>query len=125
MAKRSTIGENPLDLLVAENALDTVVPGPAAAARGAKLEERLDRLEAGMAEVQVAVKPLGPEVDRNKGETSQVKAEMAGIKAELARLQAALPQLQAEVAELKAEVTQLRAKMVPSDIPWWMGGKRK
>ena len=28
MAKRSTIGENPLDFLVSENSLDTVVPGP-------------------------------------------------------------------------------------------------
>ena len=69
MAKRSTIGENPLDLLVSQNSLDTVVPGPEAASRATRLDERLDRLEAGIGEVQAEVagvkkltagKPPGP-----------------------------------------------------------------
>ena len=53
------------------------------------------------------------------------------MKGELERLKTASPvqavvaPLKAEVAALKAEVAQLRAKMVPSDIPWWMGGKKK
>ncbi len=130
MAKRSTIGENPLDAPVAENPLDTVLPGPGAASR--RVEERLDLLEAGLAGLQAEaarVKGLGPEISREAG---QLKTEVAGLKGEVARLQAALPLLQAEVAPLKAEVAglkaemaQLRARKTPSDLPWWMSGGKK
>ena len=121
MAKRSTIGENPLDFLVSENSLDTVVPGPAAASRATKVEERLDRLEAGLNGLKAelaGVKGLAPEIAKVKGEAAQGQTEVAKLKGELAPLQA-------ELAALKAEVAQLRAKMTPSDIPWWMGGKKK
>ena len=80
MAKRSTIGENPLDLLVAENSLDTVVPSPAAASRAAKMEERLERLEAGVSGLQAelaGVKALPAEVSRAKGEAARLQTEMA------------------------------------------------
>jgi hypothetical protein len=33
--------------------------------------------------------------------------------------------LKAEVAGLKADMAQLRARMTPSDLPWWMGGRKK
>ena len=52
MAKRSTIGENPLDAPVADNPLDTVLPGAGMASRTARVEERLDLLEAGLAGLQ-------------------------------------------------------------------------
>jgi len=132
MAKRSTIGENPLDAPVAENPLDTMLPGPEAANRTARVEERLDLLEAGLAGFQAEaarVKGLEPGISR---EAVQLKTEMASLKGEVARLQAALPLLQAEMAPLKAEVAglkaemaQLRARMTPSDLPWWMGGRKK
>jgi peptidoglycan hydrolase CwlO-like protein len=128
MAKRSTIGENPLDFLVTENSLDTVVPGPAAASRATKVDERLERLEAEMA----GIKALGPEISRTQTQVGQLQNEVTRIKAELERLNSALPQLRAEmgplkaeVEEMKAEMSQLRARMVPSDIPWWMGGKKR
>ena len=103
MAKRSTIGENPLDSLVAENSLDTVVPGPAAASRAAKMEERLERLEAGVSGLQAelaGVKALAAEAARAKGEAARVQTEMAGLKGELERLKTASPG-QAEVAAAK------------------------
>lgn len=135
MAKRSTIGENPLDLLVAEHSLDTVVPGPAAASRATKLEERLDHLEAGLAALQgevAGIRAPAPEIDRIKGLAAQLQTEVARLTGELERLKASWPQVQAEVAplksevaQMKAEMAQLRAKLVPSDIPWWMGGKKK
>jgi cell division protein FtsB len=40
-------------------------------------------------------------------------------------LQAEMAPLKAEVAGLKAEMAQLRARMTPSDLPWWMGGRKK
>ena len=107
MAKRSTIGENPLDFLVSENSLDTVVPGPEAASRATKLEERLDRLEAGIGELQAevaGVKNLMPESHRAQAETAQLQGELARMKGELERLTAAIPPLQAELAPLKTEV---------------------
>ncbi len=134
MAKRSTIGENPLDFLVSENPLDTVVPGPEAASRATRLDERLDRLEAGIGELKLevaGVRNLIPDNHRAKAEKDQLQSELTRMKGELERLTAALPQLQAELAPLKtevvalkAEVAQLRARMTPSDIPWWMGRKR-
>jgi chromosome segregation ATPase len=134
MAKRSTIGENPLDFLVSENSLDTVVPGPEAASRATKLDERLDRFEAGIGALQAevaGVKNLMPESHRAQAETAQLQGELARMKGELERLTATIPPLQAELAPLKtkvaalqAEVAQLRARMTPSDIPWWMGKKK-
>jgi chromosome segregation ATPase len=96
------------------------------------VEERLDLLEAGLAGLQAEaarVKGLEPGISR---EAVQLKTEMASLKGEVARLQAALPLLQAEMAPLKAEVAglkaemaQLRARVTPSDLPWWMGGRKK
>lgn len=132
MAKRSTIGENPLDAPVADNPLDTVLPGAGMANRTARVEERLDLLEAGLAGLQAEAaraKRLGPEISFD---AAQLKTEMASLKGEMARLQASWPLLQAEIAPLKAEVAglkteleQLRAKITPADIPWWLGGRKK
>jgi chromosome segregation ATPase len=134
MARRSTIGENPLDFLVSENPLDTVVPGPEAASRATKMEERLERIEAGIGELQAEMagfKNLASESNRVKAEMAQLQSELARMKGELGRLTIALPQLQAELAPLKTEVTelkadlaQLRSKLTPSDLPWWMGKKK-
>ena len=79
MAKRSTIGENPLDFLVSENSLDTVVPSPAVASRAAKVEERLDRLEAGLnglkAELAGAIQEM---IDAPQPLVGQKQAERLG-----------------------------------------------
>ena len=58
MAKRSTIGENPLDAVNQEHPLDTVVPDLSVAARSGRgqpapelapeVQERLQELEAGL-----------------------------------------------------------------------------
>jgi predicted nucleic acid-binding Zn-ribbon protein len=132
MAKRSTIGENPLDIPVAGNSLEAVVPQ--AASRPARLEERLDRLEAGLADVKsetAAVKALEPGIGRAVREAAQLRTELARISEELDRLKAALPQLKdllaplkAEVEGLKQQVAQLQARLGPSDLPWWMRGRR-
>jgi Xaa-Pro dipeptidase len=114
MAKRSTIGENPLDAPVAENPLDTVLPGPGPAGRTARVEERLDLLEAGLAGLQAEaarVKGLGPEISR---EAVQLKTEMASLKGEVARLQAALPR--ARFVDIGRAAWELRLLKAPAEI---------
>jgi len=140
MAKRSTIGENPLDALVQENPLDTVVPDLSVVAktgRGqptaevlAELQERVVALEAGLKtqDAQAAAKAAA-------AETASLKSALGGVQEELARMRremeslaaeaAAAKALEAEVTLLKGELAQIRASAGPGDLPWWMRGKKK
>jgi hypothetical protein len=141
MVKRSTIGENPLDAVMQENPLDTVVPDLSAAGRTGRgqpapevspaVQERLQELEAGL-------KTLRPEVARVQGalgETASLKTEVGGVKGELAKLRhevdhlkveaAAAKALQAEMTQLQDELARIRASAGPGDLPWWMRGKKK
>ncbi len=145
MAKRSTIGENPLDAVIRENPLDTVVPDLSVVTKAgrmaspelaAEVQGRLQELEAGLnglrtevarakaaagevASVKTAVTGLQGELTRVRGEVERCQAEVAPLKAEVARLQA-------EVAQLKGELAQVKAAQAgPGDLPWWMRGKKK
>ena len=63
MAKRSTIGENPLDAVNQEHPLDTVVPDLSAAARtgrGQPPPEVSPEVQARLAELEAGLKTLGP-----------------------------------------------------------------
>jgi prefoldin subunit 5 len=140
MAKRSTIGENPLDAVVQENPLDTVVPdlsvvgrsGPGPGASVApQVEERFQKLEAGL-------QTLGREVSGLKGAAeaaAAVKNEVAGLQREIAELRRELEQFKAEAAgagtvlaeltQFKDELNRLRAGAKPGDLPFWMRGWKK
>ena len=132
MAKRSTIGENPLDAVRQESPLDAVVPDLSGSRFGRAQElpppvkERLEKLETGLraavaeaAHLRGWVAPLKEETAKIKTDTAQLKSEMAGLSAEVSRLKAELADLRAELAQLKT------ASRSPSDIPWWMGGRKK
>jgi hypothetical protein len=95
MAKRRTIGENPLDAVMAEHPLDAVVPDPSAARKAGRAQ------------------PL-PEKDLAEAEArlTQLESGMSTLKAEMSRLRA-------ELRELKSAVT------LPSDLPWWMSRIKK
>jgi hypothetical protein len=140
MAKRSTIGENPLDTLVQENPLDTVVPdltmvahpgrGQAAAALS-EVQERVETLEAGLKTLKT---DLGGILAATR-EAASLKATLGGVPEEVARLRREVAQLMTELAATKAlatelthlreELAQVRAATSPSDLPWWMRGKKK
>ena len=141
MAKRSTIGENPLDAVNQENPLDTVVPDPSAATRtgrGQPPPEVDPQVQARLAELEAGLKTLVAEVAGLKtvaAETTALKAAIAGLPGELAGIRrevdqlkaeaAAAKALQAEVTQFKAEFAQLRASAGPGDLPFWMRGKKK
>jgi hypothetical protein len=141
MAKRSTIGENPLDALVQENPLDTVVPdlslvtktgrGQPTAEALAEMQERVLALESGY-------KTLKTEAAASKAaaiEAASLKKIVGEVQGELARLRREVDQLTAEaaagktlateVAQLKEVLAQIRAATGPGDLPWWMRGKKK
>ena len=141
MAKRSTIGENPLDALVQENPLDTVVPdlslvaktgrGQPAAEVLAGMQERVLALEAGY-------KTLKTEMAAAKAAltaAASLKNAVEGVQGELARLSREVEQLTAEaaagktlaaeVSRLQEELAQIRVAAGPGDLPWWMRGKKK
>jgi predicted RNase H-like nuclease (RuvC/YqgF family) len=138
MAKRSTIGENPLDAVIQANSLETVVPdlsvagpgarGQTAAALAQEVRERLQDLEAGLQALRTEAAGL----KAAPAEVAALKSGMAGWQAELARLGHELEQLKAAVASagsLQAEVAQLRSELAqlrgPGDLPWWMRGKKR
>ena len=141
MAKRSTIGENPLDAVNQEHPLDTVVPDLSAAARdrpgatgagGApEVQERLEELEAGLKALRTEVaglKAAAAEAASLKGAIAGLPGELAGLRREVEPLKAeaaAVKALQAEVTQFKAELAQLRASAGPGDLPFWMRGKKK
>lgn len=142
MAKRSTIGQNPLDARFQENPLDVVVPDPVAARSGQRpgltpelpqeAAARLGHLEGGVSQTQTQLTHLRGEVTTLRGEVSQLKGdikprqqESQALQAELARLKSEMSRLLTELAALKSELAQWKASQTPSDIPWWMGGRKK
>jgi predicted RNase H-like nuclease (RuvC/YqgF family) len=135
MAKRSTIGENPLDAVIQENPLDTVVPalsvaaktgrGPAAPELAAEVQKRLQELEAGLKTLRAEVEGL----KASAGEAASLKGELARLRPEVEQLKTeagAVSGLKAEVTRLKEELVQVQAASAgPGDLPWWMRRRRK
>jgi len=141
MAKRSTIGENPLDAVIRENPLDTVVPdlsvvtrtgrGQPAAEMLAAMQERLRELEADLQTWRIeaaGLKTAAGDAASLKGAVAGLAGELAGLRREVDALKAeaaAGKSLKAEVTQLKNELAQIRAAAGPGDLPWWMRGKKK
>ena len=108
MAKRRTIGENPLDAAVPGTSLDAVVPDP-------KAEPRAGRTKA-EEELKESLAKAAQESQARMNQLSQETKEA------LARLEAETIALKGEVTQLKAELLKLQAKARPSDLPFWMRG---
>jgi chromosome segregation ATPase len=132
MAKRSTIGENPLDAVRSESPLDAVVPDLSAPRPGRaqelapEVKERLEKMEAGLKAAAAEAAQLRGWIAPLKDEAGRATADVAQLKSELTRLSGELSRLKGELDGLKAELAQLRAAgRTPSDIPWWMGGRKK
>jgi capsule polysaccharide export protein KpsE/RkpR len=141
MAKRSTIGENPLDAVNRENPLDTVVPDLSVMARTgrvqappevpAEVQARLVELEAGLktlAAEAAGLKTVAAEAAALKSAIAGLPGELAGLRREVDQLKseaAAAKALQAEVTQFKTELAQIRASAGPGDLPFWMRGKKK
>jgi ribosomal protein L29 len=139
MAKRSTIGENPLDAVSQEHPLDTVVPDLSArTGRGQPPPEVDPEVLARLAELEAGLKTLRAEMTGLKtaaAEAAALKTTVAGLPNEVAGLRrevdqlkveaAAAKALQAEVIQFKTELAQLRASAGPGDLPFWMRGKKK
>ena len=132
MAKRSTIGENPLDAMRQESHLDAVLPDLSASRFGRsqplppEAKERLDKLESGLRAATAEAAQLRGWIAPLKDETTQAKAEVGQLRTELGRLSSEVTRLAADLASLRAELTQFKAaSQTPSDIPWWMGGRKK
>ena len=139
MAKRSTIGENPLDAVNQEHPLDTVVPDLSArTGRGhpppvvdPEVQARLAELEAGLKMLRAEVaglKTVAAEAASLKATITGLPGELAGVRREVDQLKAeaaAAKALQAEVIQFKAELAQIRASAGPGDLPFWMRGKKK
>jgi hypothetical protein len=141
MAKRSTIGENPLDAVNHEHPLDTVVPDLSAATRSGRgqtppvvdseVQARLTGLEAGLKTLRAEVaglKTAAAEAAALKSAVAGLSGELAGARREVDQLKAeaaAAKALQAEVTQFKAELAQIRASAGPGDLPFWMRGKKK
>jgi chromosome segregation ATPase len=138
MAKRSTIGENPLDAVNQEHPLDTVVPDRSARTGRGQPPEIDPEVQTHLAELEAGLKTLRAEVTGLKGvaaEAASLKTTMAGLSGEVAGLRrevdrlkaeaAAAKALQTEVTQFKTELAQLRASAGPGDLPFWMRGKKK
>ena len=141
MAKRSTIGENPLDAVNQEHPLDTVVPDLSVAARGGRgqsppevspeVQARLQELEAGLKALRTEVAGLKATTGEGasvKGTVTQLQGELAGLRREVEAFKAEAPAikaLQAEVTQFKGDLAQIRASAGPGDLPFWMRGKKK
>ena len=141
MAKRSTIGENPLDAVNQENPLDTVVPDRSAVTRTGRgqpppevppeVQARLAELEAGLKTLRAEVaglKTAAAEAAALKGTMAGLPNELAGLRREIGQLKAeaeASQALRAEVTQFKAELAQIRASGGPGDLPFWMRGRKK
>jgi predicted RNase H-like nuclease (RuvC/YqgF family) len=134
MAKRSTIGENPLDVIRGESPLDAVVPdlsAPRPPGRpqelAPELKERLERLESGLRAATAETAQLRGWLAPQKDEANKVKGEMAQLKSEMSRLAAEVARLASDFSNLKTELIQMvqATSKSPSDLPWWMGGRKK
>jgi chromosome segregation ATPase len=137
MAKSSTIGINPLDAQVQDNPLEAVVSATGTLARGGQGFEQaaaaLERLE----EFKLTFEAFRGELSRLRGEMTSLRGDLTLAKKEGAEARATTAPLQQEVARLRGELTQVKAelagllgeftrlKSTPSDIPWWMGGRKK
>ncbi|HZE21062.1 MAG TPA: hypothetical protein VE082_03325 [Desulfobaccales bacterium] len=135
MAKRSTIGENPLDAVIQDNPLDTVVPalsvagkpgrGLAAPELAPEVKKRLQELEAGLRAMRGEVAGL----KNSAKEAASLKAELARLRPEVEQLKAeagAVSGLKAEVSRLTDELAQLKAVSAGAgDLPWWMRRRKK
>ena len=141
MAKRSTIGENPLDAVIQENPLDTVVPDLSAVTRGGRgqpapemppeVQARLQELEAGLKALRTEVaglKAVAGEAASLKGTIAGLPGELAGLRREVDQLKAeaaAVKALQAEVTQLKDELARLRASAGPGRPPLLDAGQEE
>ncbi len=108
MAKRSTIGENPLDAVVAGTSLDAVVPDPLAPIPTGRPQPLAEQF---VQEAQARLEELEAENNDLKAEVAQLKAEKGALSAESARLQAEDNALKAELAQVKAENGQLSEEL--------------
>ena len=141
MAKRSTIGENPLDAVVRENPLDTIVPDLSVVAGTGRTQptfEALAELQERVLALETGFKTLGTQmaaITAATTEAASLKSALGGAQEELARLRreverlaadaAAAKVLETEVTLVKGELAQLRAAAGPGDLPWWMRGKKR
>ena len=141
MAKRSTIGENPLDAVNQDHPLNSVVPDLSAVSRGGRsqpapevppeVQERLKGLEAGLQALRAEVAGLRASAGEAAGVKSAIdplQGEVAGLRREVEGLKAAaaaIKPLQTELTQFKAEIAQLRASAGPGDLPFWMRGRKK
>jgi hypothetical protein len=141
MAKRSTIGENPLDAVVQENPLDTVVPNLAVVAKAGRgqpnaealagIQERVLALEVGLKTLEnqmAATQAAATDAASLKGAVGAVQEELARLRREVERFSAdaaAARALEAEVNLLRGELAKFRAVAGPGDLPWWMRSKKK
>jgi prefoldin subunit 5 len=131
MAKRSTIGENPLDAVIQENPLDAVVPVLAVAGRTGRAPELAPEVQKRLQELDAELKAARAEVAGLKasaGEAASLKAELARLRPEVEQLKAeagVVSGLKAEVSRLKDELAQLKAAGGPGDLPWWMRLRKK
>jgi pyridoxal/pyridoxine/pyridoxamine kinase len=87
MAKRPTIGRNPLDTLVAESHLDAVVP-------------------------DLVTSPPQPQAPPKPAGTGDLQSQLAARKAENQSLQKEVEKLQAQVQELKERLAQAEPRWV-------------
>lgn len=141
MAKRSTIGENPLDAVLRDNPLDTVVPEVAAAGLGrqrwpeimAALQGQVEALSHGLAQVQAEMARVQDELRRAHGEMPALQKEVGRLNGEVAALKGFDSKaLAAEMAQVKSQLSAIGEHVArfmassrpPSDLPWWMGKKK-
>ncbi len=132
MAKRSTIGENPLDVVSQGTPLDAVVPDLATPRPGRpqelapEVKERLEKMESGLRAAVADATQLRGWMASLKEEAARATTAAVQQKDELVRLSGEVNRLNGELAGLRGEMEQLRAAArSPSDIPWWMGGRKK
>ena len=87
MAKRPTIGKNPLDTLVAESHLDSVVP-------------------------DLLTSPLQPQASQKPEASGDLQSQLAAREAENQSLQKEVEKLRAQVQELKERLAQVEPRWV-------------
>lgn len=75
MAKRPTIGENPLDAVVAETHLDTVVP-PGGPQAGRHPEEHDPEIQKRLAVLEAEIKALKAEISLLRGKMMELQVRM-------------------------------------------------
>jgi hypothetical protein len=75
MAKRATIGENPLDAVVAETHLDTVVP-PGGPQAGRHAEEPAPEVQKRLALLEAEINALKAEVSLLRGKMMELQVRM-------------------------------------------------